>query len=172
MAIDRVFVMKGFGTVVTGTTISGQVKVGEEVQIYPGELRARVRGLQVHNISREMVEGGFRAAVNLQGVDRAAINRGDVLAHPGTLRPTRLLDSELTYLPGVPRPLKNRTLVRFHTGTSEIMARVVLLDKEKMDPGQSGPVQLFLEKPVAPSVLFTRIGELLLDKAGQRQIPA
>jgi selenocysteine-specific elongation factor len=149
MPIDRVFVMRGFGTVVTGTTISGQVKVGDEVQIYPGEHGARVRGLEVHNLSMESVEGGFRTAVNLQGVDRSQINRGDVLAHPGTLRPTRLLDADLTYLSDAPWPLKNRAVVRFHAGTSEIMARVTLLDKEIMEAGQSGLVQLSLEKHVS-----------------------
>jgi len=149
MPIDRVFTMRGFGSVVTGTTISGQLRVGDEVQIYPGEVRARVRGLQVHNRTVEAVEGGFRTAVNLQGVDRSEIKRGDVLAHPGTIRPTRILDAALTYLPDTPRPLKDRAIVRFHAGTSEIMARVILLDREVMEPGQNGPVQLLLEIPVA-----------------------
>ncbi len=149
MPIDRVFVMRGFGTVVTGTTVSGQVKVGEEIQIYPGETRARVRGLQVHNRSMEAAEGGFRTAVNLQGVDRSEIKRGDVLAHPGSLRATYILDADLTYLPEALRPLKDRTLVRFHAGTSEIMARVILLDCEVMEPCQNGPVQFLLEMPIA-----------------------
>jgi len=146
--VDRVFTMKGFGSVVTGTLVSGCVNVGDTVEVLPQHIHAKVRGIQVHNEVREAAEAGQRTAINLQGVERAALQRGDVVAHPGIFEPSQRLDVHLEYLKGAGRTLKNRALVRFHTGTNEIMARVILLDREELQPGQDVHAQLLLEEPV------------------------
>ncbi|HEY5497757.1 MAG TPA: selenocysteine-specific translation elongation factor, partial [Syntrophales bacterium] len=138
LPIDRVFTMKGFGTVVTGTLISGKVTTGEEVEISPLGFRTRVRGIQVHNQTVETAEAGQRTAINLQGTDRAVIERGYVLAGPGALTVSQRLDCTYRHLTVAGRKLKNRTLVRLHTGTSEIMARVILLDRDELESGGEG----------------------------------
>ena len=148
LPIDRVFTMKGFGTVVTGTIMSGKVRVGEAVEVYPGRKKARVRGLQVHNAAVEEATSGQRTAVNIQGIDRDAIERGDVLGHPDTLEPSTRFDVFFEYLPSAPRRLKNRTLVRFHAGTSETIARVILLDRDDVGPGEKCFAQVVPESPV------------------------
>jgi selenocysteine-specific elongation factor len=148
--VDRVFTMKGFGTVVTGTVATGRISSGEEVVLLPPGRKARIRGIQVHNIAAQEAEAGQRAAINLQGLDRDAVERGEVLARPGTLEPTRRLDTRFRYLAGQEKKLKNRALVRFHTGTSETMARLLLLTGDaELAPGGEAPVQFFLETPVA-----------------------
>jgi selenocysteine-specific elongation factor len=149
LPVDRVFTMKGFGTVVTGTLMSGAVRVGEESEIYPLGVRSRVRGIQVHNRAVEKAEAGQRTAINLQGVERAVIERGCVLAHPGALFPSSRLDCVYRHLAGASRKLKNRSLVRLHTGTSEVMARVILLDREELESGAEGYAQLVLETQLA-----------------------
>jgi selenocysteine-specific elongation factor len=147
LPIDRVFSMKGFGTVVTGTLVSGQVRTGEDVIVLPNGIEARIRGIQVHNQNTGLAESGQRTAINLQGVEKDAIARGDVLVRPGTLQPTRRLDIHFRYLPTNDKKLKNRALVRFHTGTSEVMARISLLDREEIAPGEETFAQLFLALP-------------------------
>jgi len=149
LPVDRVFTMKGFGTVVTGTLTSGRVMTGEEVEISPIGLRARVRGIQVHNRPVDLAEAGQRTAVNLQGVDRAVIERGYLLAGPDTLVPSQRIDCVYRHLAGAARKLKNRTLVRLHTGTSEIMARMILLDRDELEQGSEAYAQLVLEAPLA-----------------------
>jgi selenocysteine-specific elongation factor len=149
LPVDRVFTIKGFGTVVTGTLASGRVAVGEEVEISPIGLRARVRGVQVHNQTVEMAEAGQRTAINLQGMDREAIERGHILTSPGSLTASQRLDCVYRHLSGAVRRLKNRTLVRLHTGTSEVMARMILLDRDELAPGEECCVQLVLETPLA-----------------------
>jgi len=145
LPVDRVFTIKGFGTVVTGTLASGKVAVGEEVEISPIGLRARVRGVQVHNQAVETAEAGQRTAINLQGMDREAIERGHILTSPGTLTASQRLDCLYRHLSGAVRRLKNRTLVRLHTGTSEVMARMILLDRDELAPGEECCAQLVLE---------------------------
>lgn len=147
LPIDRVFTMKGFGTVVTGTVMSGSLRSGEAVEVYPGGLNAKVRGIQVHNEAAERAEAGQRTAVNLQGVEKESIERGNVLSHPDALEPSTRFDARLIYLPSAARKLKNRTLVRFHTGTSEAMARIILLDRDEIDPGEESDIQILLESP-------------------------
>ncbi|MFH0811021.1 MAG: selenocysteine-specific translation elongation factor [Pseudomonadota bacterium] len=149
LPIDRVFTMKGFGTVVTGTAISGHLRVGEQVSIYPSGMRCKVRGLQVHNRAVETALAGQRAAANLQGVDKQTINRGEVAATAGALENTYMLNAFLAYLPAAPRALKPRDRVRLHLGTAEVLARVIPLEDESLQPGQSGFVQLRLDSPVA-----------------------
>lgn len=148
LPIDRVFVMKGFGTVVTGTMISGSLSLGETVQVLPSGKEGKVRTLQVYSRSVEKAMAGERAAVNLQGIETSAIERGNVLIRPNTLKPTQLIDAYLEYLPDAPRPLKHRTRQRFHIGTTLTNASIFLLDREELGPGEGGYVQLRLEQPV------------------------
>ncbi len=148
LPIDRVFTMKGFGTVITGTLVSGKVKVGDQVMIYPGEIVSKVRGLQVHNESVEEATAGLRTAINFSGLEKAAIERGGVVSHPGILKSNYMTDVSLQYLSSCERPLKNRARVRFHTGTSEIPGVVVPLETEEMLPGDVGFAQIRLEAPV------------------------
>jgi selenocysteine-specific elongation factor len=148
LPIDRVFVMKGFGTVVTGTMISGSLSLGETVQVLPLGQEGKVRSLQVYGRNVEKAVAGERAAINLQGIESSAIERGDVLTRPNTLTPSQLIDAYLEYLPDAPRPLKHRTNQRFHIGTTLTSASIFLLDREELVPGEGGFVQLRLERPV------------------------
>jgi selenocysteine-specific elongation factor len=148
LPIDRVFVIKGFGTVVTGTMVSGSLSVGETVEILPSGLEGKIRTLHVYNQPVEKAFAGQRTAVNLQGIETSAIERGDVLAHPKTLTPTQLVDAYLEYLPGSPRPLKHRIKQRFHIGTNLTTASIFLLDREELSPGEGGFIQLRLDQPV------------------------
>ncbi len=145
LPIDRVFTVRGFGTVVTGTLTAGRLAVDERVEIYPKQLQAKVRGLQCHGRPVDTAVAGQRTAVNLQGVERAAIERGDVLGLPGALQPGSLFDATLELLADAPRPLKSRDRVRFHIGTSEIMARILLLDRQELAPGGQCYARLKLE---------------------------
>ncbi|MBA2883081.1 selenocysteine-specific elongation factor [Desulfosalsimonas propionicica] len=148
LPIDRVFSMKGFGTVVTGTLVSGHVELGEQVMVYPSGITTKVRGIQVHDRSVESAEAGLRTAINFQGVDKYAVNRGDVLARPDTLIPTYMIDVELHLLESNERPLKNRQRVRFHIGTSQMPCHIVLIDRDVLEPGETALVQVRLEGPV------------------------
>jgi selenocysteine-specific elongation factor len=149
LPVDRVFAMKGFGAVVTGTSISGRVALGDELRFYPGDLVTKVRGIQVHSKSVEAVEAGHRTAINLQGVDVEQIERGMVAAPPGALKPNYMLDCRFLYLASNTKPLKHRTRIRVHLGTDEIIGRISLLDVDEVKPGEEVGVQLLLEKPVA-----------------------
>ncbi len=149
LPVDRIFAMKGFGTVVTGTSVSGRVALGEELRIYPSGLDAKVRGIQVHSESVTEVEAGHRTAINMQGIDTEQVERGMVLASPGALQPNYMLDCDLHFLASNSKPLKHRARVRVHLGTAEILGRVSLLDREELMPGEKAGVQLLLERPVA-----------------------
>ncbi|MFH1983691.1 MAG: selenocysteine-specific translation elongation factor [Pseudomonadota bacterium] len=149
LPVDRVFTMKGFGTVITGTLISGAVSVGEAVEIYPTGEKSKVRGVQVHNSSVETARAGQRTAINFQGLEKSAIDRGQVVSTPGALKPSYMVDVSLQYLKSIPRPLKNRTRVRFHSGTSEILGLVILLDRDELAPGETAVAQIRLDEPVS-----------------------
>lgn len=149
LPIDRAFAMKGFGAVVTGTSVSGRVAVGDEVRLYPGDKQAKVRGIQVHSQAVDLVEAGHRTAINLQGTELDEISRGMVLASPGCLESNYMLDCWLLYLPSNAKPLKHRSRVRVHLGTAEVIGRVSLLAGDELRPGDEAPVQLLLEEPVA-----------------------
>ncbi|HNZ31281.1 MAG TPA: selenocysteine-specific translation elongation factor [Smithellaceae bacterium] len=146
LPVDRVFTMKGFGTVVTGTLISDSISVGEDVLILPEEINTRIRGIQVHNQPTQEATAGQRTAINLQGIEKESLQRGDVLTRPGTVVPTTRLDVFIEYLKNNAKSLKNRTLARLHTGASEIIARVILIEKDELAPGEKGFAQLILEK--------------------------
>ncbi len=147
LPVDRVFTLKGIGTVVTGTLWEGNVADGEEGVIQPYGRKVRVRNVQVHGKEVERALAGQRVAMNLPGISKEEIARGDVVASPGFLQPTLMADAVLHLLENAPRSLKNRARVRFHHGTREVMARVVLLGgREELRPGESCHVQLRLEK--------------------------
>jgi selenocysteine-specific elongation factor len=149
LPVDRSFSVKGFGSVVTGTLIAGTIREGDEVAILPQGLRARVRGLQVFGAATATALPGQRTAVNLQGVEGGAIERGNLLTEPGVLQPSHLLDVAIEVLAGAPAPLKDLATVRFHHGTLESMARVKLAEGRELRPGATGYAQLRLESPVA-----------------------
>lgn len=149
-AIDRVFVIKGFGTVVTGTVSRGRLRAGDEVEILPAGRRCRVRSVQVHGAEAPVAMAGHRAALNLHGITAEEVERGDVLAEPGSLHPTSMLDVAVRVIGHSRVSLEYWDRVRVHLGTSEVIARVVLLgDAEALRPGESGFVQLRLESPTA-----------------------
>jgi len=148
LPVDRSFSMKGFGTVVTGTLVSGEVGEGDELMVYPAGRPCRVRGMQVHGLAVTRARAGQRIALNLSGIDATAVGRGDVVARPGQMAPSSLMDVRLRLLPSAPGPIKDLARVRFHQGTSELLARVKLLDVAgKLEPGQEALAQLRLEKP-------------------------
>ena len=149
LPVDRVFTIQGFGTVVTGTLLDGAVSIGQEVEILPQGLRARIRTLQTHKTSVETAQPGARTAINLAGVAKTDLARGDVVTLPGRLRPTTLLDARFELLRSAPRPLEHNSEVDFYVGAKEVRARVRLLDSNELQPGQRGWVQLKLAEPVA-----------------------
>ena len=149
LPVDRVFTMKGFGTVITGSLVSGQVQTSDTIMIYPSLSTSKVRGIQVHSKSVDTAKAGQRTAINFQGLEKDAINRGEVLAFPGTLKPSYMVDVLLQFLSSNKKPLKNRTRVRFHTGTSEILGNLILLESEELHPGDETAVQLRLDSPVS-----------------------
>jgi selenocysteine-specific elongation factor len=151
MAIDRVFTVPGHGTVVTGSVSTGRTRVGDQVVIEPGGIEVRVRGLQSHDRVVEELHCGQRGAINLAGVHHERIERGQELAAPGHLIPSQLMTVQLELLPAAARPLKHRARVRVHLGTAEVLASVSLLQQARLEPGTSGPAQLFLSEPAVAS---------------------
>ncbi|HNJ43780.1 MAG TPA: selenocysteine-specific translation elongation factor, partial [Acidobacteriota bacterium] len=187
LPIDRVFSVKGFGTVVTGTLIAGSFRVGDDVEIHPGGRRTKIRSIEVHGQSSERATAGQRTAINLQGVDIETVTRGQVVTPAGRFAATPMIDVQLELLASVEKPLRHRTRVRFHHGTSEVMARVHLLNppadlaskNRELGPGQRCFAQLHLEEPVLAlpgdrfilrhySPQFTIGGGLVLDVQPQR----
>ena len=149
LPIDRAFSMKGFGSVVTGTLISGKITEGDELELLPSKVNVRVRGLQVHNKPVHEALAGQRTAVNLAGIDTAQIQRGMVLAAPARLRPAQMIDVWIDVLPGASRGVRSRSRVRFHIGAAEVLGRVrVLESSSEIAPGKGGRAQLRLEAPV------------------------
>jgi selenocysteine-specific elongation factor len=148
LPVDRVFTMKGFGTVVTGTLISGRLRKEDEIEVLPSRKRVRVRGLQVHGSSTEEALAGQRTAVNLAGVEQEEVERGMTLAERGLLLPTRKLDVQLTMLDGAP-VLRNHSRVRLHIFTAETAADITLFEGEELRAGESGWAQLRTATPVS-----------------------
>ncbi|MBW2614018.1 MAG: selenocysteine-specific translation elongation factor [Deltaproteobacteria bacterium] len=149
LPVDRVFSMKGFGTVITGSLVSGKINVGDSITIYPSMTTSKVRGIQVHNESVETAGPGMRTAINFQGLEKASVNRGEVISTPGSLKPSYMVDVSLHFLNSNRKPAKNRTKVRFHTGTSEVFGYLVLLDRDELKPGEDIVAQLRLDTPVS-----------------------
>ena len=148
LPIDRVFIMRGFGTVTTGTMVSGSLQAESEVEVYPIGKRVRVRGLQVHNQARRIATAGQRTAVNLSGVEAGSLRRGMVLATPGKFQTSNRIDCLLDLLPSA-RPLKYGAPVHFHTGTAELEARLYYLDRRAgLRPGDSAYTQARFKEPL------------------------
>ena len=179
LPVDRSFAMAGFGTVVTGTLVDGKLSVGEELAILPGGRRVRVRGLQQHGSPVDRALPGSRTAVNLTGVERREIGRGDVLALPGSLAIARRIDARLSMLKEASRPLRHRDRLLLYHGTAELPVEVVLLAADELLAGRSGLAQLHLQAPLAavaldrfvlrtPSPPTTVAGGVILDMAPRR----
>jgi selenocysteine-specific elongation factor len=151
LPVDRVFTLKGHGTVVTGTLISGTLSTGDEVEILPSGLRTTVRSLESHNRPEEQAFPGERVAVNLRGLEQAQVQRGEVLAHPGQFKPSYIVDVKLRALPRSAIPLNNRRKVRLHHYTSEVEARVILPDMDVLEPGKEIMAQLRAAAPIVPA---------------------
>lgn len=151
LPVDRVFTIKGFGTVVTGTLVAGRIGVGNELELLPalssGQQRARARSIQVHSHATQEAKAGERTAINLQGVELDEAARGQVLTVAGRLISASMLDVKLHLLKSAPRPLRTRARVRLHIGTAEVLARIVLLGQSELAPGAACFAQLRLESP-------------------------
>ncbi|KRQ86004.1 Selenocysteine-specific elongation factor [Caloramator mitchellensis] len=180
--IDRVFTVSGFGTVITGTLISGTISEGDIVEIYPKGIISKVRGIQVHEKSVEKAEAGQRVAINLANIKKDEIERGDVLSKPESLKVSHMIDCRLNYLKDAKHPLENRDRVRIYHGTSEILGRVVILDKEIVNPGDTALIQIRLESPISAlrgdkyiirsySPMMTIGGGTILDAAPEKHKP-
>ncbi|UCC40420.1 MAG: selenocysteine-specific translation elongation factor [Candidatus Aminicenantes bacterium] len=176
MPIDRVFTMCGFGTVIAGTILSGEVKEGDRIEIFPDKLTVKVRGIQVHHQKVERSTLGKRTALNLQDIKKEKLRRGQCAGKPGSLTPTYRLDGRLHLLKSYVKQLKNRTRVRLHVGTEEIISRLVLLEGDILLPGNEALVQFVLESPTVSlpgdpfvirtfSPLMTIGGGKILDSA-------
>lgn len=148
MPVDRVFTMKGFGTVATGTLIGGRIRAGDPIELLPSNVQGRVRGLQVHGESVEDSLAGVRTAVNIQGPEAAEVRRGEWVVKPGSLTPTWRVEGRLTLLDAYPRPLKKRAPVLINAGTTQAAGTIRLLEGDKLSPGGSALVHLELEAPI------------------------
>ena len=149
LPIDRVFSLSGFGTIITGTLLAGTISKEDNLQVYPIGKECKIRNIQVHGQDVEKCYAGQRVAINLSNVKKSELRRGCVLAPPNNMKNTMLLDVKLNVLPSSMRVLTNHTRLHLFTGTSEILCRTVLLDKEEIGPGESGFVQLRLEEEIA-----------------------
>jgi len=149
LPIDRVFTIAGAGTIVTGTLLDGSLHVGQEVEIVPAGLKSRLRGLQTHKTHIDTTTPGSRVAANLVGIATSQLKRGDVLTNPGWLAPTTMLNVKLSLLSSLRHPLRHNATVSVHSGTGEVMAKVRLLEKDEMKPGETSWAQLLLAEPVA-----------------------
>lgn len=148
LPVDRVFSISGFGTIVTGTLLSGKISVGEEIQIFPGTNTARIRTLQVHDEDEDIAYGGQRVAMNLAGIKKDQIDRGDTIAPIESMKDTTLLDVKIKLLKNIDKIIDNRTRLRLYIGTKEVLCRIVLLDKEVLQAGEEAYAQLMLEEKV------------------------
>lgn len=149
MPIDRVFTLQGHGTIVTGTLVEGHVTEGDMLTVFPSMKEAKVRSIQVHSNSVNTAYAGQRVAINVTGIKKTDINRGEILAHEASMQVTSMLDIKLKLLTHSSRELRNWTRLRLYHGTKEILCRLVLLDKETLQPGESCFAQLRLEEPTA-----------------------
>ncbi len=148
LPIDRVFSMSGFGTVVTGTLRDGQLSVGDEVEVLPGSLKGRIRGLQTHKQKEDIAVAGSRTAVNISGIDMEEISRGDVLSHPNQYQATRRIDAKFRAIGDIRKPLLHGDEVKIFVAASETVARLRILDTEEINAGGEGWIQLELSKPI------------------------
>ncbi|MCX7950700.1 MAG: selenocysteine-specific translation elongation factor [Clostridiales bacterium] len=149
LPVDRVFSVTGFGTVVTGTLISGEISVGDECEIYTKGFKGRIRNIQVHEKDVEKAVAGQRVALNISGIKKEDVERGDVISKPGIMENSLIIDCRFNLLNDAPKKLQNRERIRLYHGTKEILGRIVLLDKEELLQGEGCFVQIRLEQPIA-----------------------
>lgn len=147
LPVDRVFTLQGFGTVVTGTLWGGSLSVGDPVRLLPEDIPTRIKSVHVHDTEVRTAHAGQRVAVSLHRVDKSRLSRGDWVVVSDVLRPSHIMDAWFRLLPSRAKPLANRARVRVHIGASETLARLVLLDRDELKPGERAPVQLRLESP-------------------------
>ncbi|MCI0443446.1 selenocysteine-specific translation elongation factor [bacterium] len=180
LPVDRIFTLKGHGTVVTGTLISGSIRKEQTIEILPSGLRTKVRSLHAHNQAVDQAMAGQRTSVNVQSIEKEQIIRGDLLTEPDVLKPTSLLDVKLTLLNDV-KPLAHNSLVRFHYLATDTLARITLLGLETLQPGGTAYAQLRLQKPVSAfygdrfilrrqTPLITVGGGIILDHLPMKRI--
>jgi len=148
LPVDRVFTLKGLGTIITGTCVSGHIEVGEEIEIYPLEKRARVRNIQAYHEDAKEAYAGQRVALNLQGIDRDEIERGTIIGRPDTLFPTKRLDVSFRYLKLPFKGIKTDSIFRFHLATMLEETRLILLDRDIIEPGDEAFAQLVFKEPI------------------------
>lgn len=146
LPIDRVFSISGFGTVVTGTLLAGKLSVGDEIEIFPQEIKARIRSLQVHDQDAKEAFGGQRVAINLAGIKKNEIRRGNVVAPVNSMQDTMMIDAKVKLLKSLDKPIENRTRLKLYLGTEEVLCRIILLDRDFLEPGDEAYVQLRLEE--------------------------
>lgn len=148
MPVQRVFSARGFGTIMTGIPVTGQVGVGDVVEVLPSGAKGKIRGIQAYHEASDTARAGHSSALNVSDVDHHAVTRGDVVATPGFFKPQVMVGARLTALPSLDRPISNRMPIRIHTGTSDAVGEVILLDAEEIEPGSSGLVQFRMEHPL------------------------
>src|SRR5699024_4862549 len=147
--IDRIFSVEGFGTVITGTLIEGKMKIGDPVTIYPSRIESRIRNLQVHSHDVEEAYAGQRVAVNLAGLKKSDLNKGDVVAVPDSMHTTMMIDIKLTILKDCEREILNATRLHLYHGARDVLCKIVLLDRDSISAGESCYAQLRLEEEIA-----------------------
>ena len=148
LPVDRVFTLKGHGTVVTGTLLSGSAKIGDEIQIMPKTLTSRIRSIQNHGQNVEKAEAGNRISMNLTGLEVSDISRGDIISMPDNLFTSKKWIIALTCLPSSPRALRHRREIHFHHGAKDVMARLYLYDREKINPGETALCEVRFSEPL------------------------
>ena len=149
LPVDRVFTMQGFGTVVTGTLMDGNVRVGDNVMIYPEGTKAKVRGIQTYGKDTDIAVAGQRTAINLSGVTKDDIDRGDIVAYPGAVTVTSMIDAEISIFSSTDRVVLNNSRVHLYCGSDEVLCKVILLDRDALSAGETAYAQLRLEEPAA-----------------------
>ncbi|MGB4224771.1 MAG: selenocysteine-specific translation elongation factor [Syntrophorhabdus sp.] len=148
LPVDRVFTIKGLGTIITGTCISGQIRIGEEIEIYPDHRRARVKNIQAYHENVAEATAGQRVALNLQGIERNEIERGTIIGRPDTLMLSNRMDASFRYLKLPFKPIKTDSVLRFHIATTQEEVRLVLLTKDLIEPGEELFVQFVFAQPI------------------------
>jgi len=148
LPVDRVFVLQGFGTVVTGTLLDGSFSLGEEVVCLPEGKQGRIRGIQNHSHKLQKIEPGFRTALNLSGISKDEIHRGDVIAHPGDYLPTRMVDLHIRALKALPNAIRHNQPIKLFIGATEVQGQIRLLGKEALEPGGEAYLQIRLQDPI------------------------
>lgn len=148
LPVDRVFTIRGLGTIITGTCISGHVRIGDEIEVYPTTRRARVKNIQAYHENTEEAMAGQRVALNLQGIERQEIERGTIIGRPDTLVLSNRVDATFKYLKLPFKPIKTDAILRFHIATTQEEARIILLNKDTIEPGEETFVQFVFPKPI------------------------